>query len=177
MGNKTKYDKGYIKRRLNIEKGISMKNKSVEKMWMDYLNSLGKEKSTDKTYSAWHFCDNEGDANELAELVINGTKKATASLYASYEFENEDIPKAGDHSIITDWSGTARCIIKTTNVDVVPYKDVTEEFAATEGEGDRTLNYWRNCHWSYFSREMKEIGSEPDENMLVVCEKFEVVYK
>lgn len=155
-----------------------MENESVVKMWKDYLFSLGEdEKNTDKTYSAWHFCDNEQDADELAELVLEGTKKATASLFATYEFENEAPPKQGDHSIIINWKGEAKCIIKTTNIEVVPFKDVTEEFAKTEGEGDKSLKYWKNCHWDYFSRESRLIGKEFDENMLVVCEKFEVVYK
>jgi len=155
-----------------------MEHESVKKMWEQYLTSINEDTgSTDKTYSAWHFCDNEQDANDLAKLVISGTKKATASLHAFYEFENDELPKYGDHSIIINWDGVAQCIIKTTNIDIVPFKNVTEEFAATEGEGDKSLNYWKNCHLDYFSREMKEIGKEFNENSLVVCEKFEVVYK
>lgn len=44
------------------------------------------------------------------------------------------IPKVGDYSIITDWDGKAQCIIQTTQMDIVPYKDVTEEFARWEGK-------------------------------------------
>jgi uncharacterized protein YhfF len=155
-----------------------MEKESVIKMWNDYIVSLGEDtKQTDKTYSAWYFCDNEQDADELAQLVLEGTKKATASLFDSYAFENDAPPKKGDHSIITNWQGEAICIIKTTNVDIVPFKDVTEEFARTEGEGDKSLRYWKNAHLHYFSRESRLIGKEFDENMFVVCEKFEVVYK
>lgn len=161
----------YIKER-NI-----MEHKSVKKMWENYLATIGEEPyNTNKTYRTWHFCDNEQDANDLVKLVINCTKKATASLYLSYSAENEELPKEGDYNIIINWDGVAQCIIQTTNIDIVPYKDVTEEFAATEGEGDKSLEYWRNCHWDYFSREMREIGKEPSGNMLVVCEKFEVVH-
>nr|WP_300301623.1 ASCH domain-containing protein [Anaerosolibacter sp.] len=151
---------------------------SVETMWEGYLNSLNEGPcSTEKTYKSWHFCDNEEDANELAELVLKGIKRATASLYLGYEYENEKVPEAGDHSIITDWNGMAQCIIRTKEVTIMPYKEVSEEFAATEGEGDGSLEYWRNAHWSYFSREMEAIGKDPTEDMLVVCEEFEVVYK
>ena len=150
---------------------------SAKTMWEDYLKSLtGEERNTVK-YEAWHFCDNKRDANELAELVRSGVKRATASLYESYEFEGEPVPKAGDHSIILDWSGIAQCIIRTTKVTVVPYGEVSEEFARTEGEGDKSLTYWRHAHWEYFSREMKELGKIPSDEMLVVCEEFEVVHK
>lgn len=154
-----------------------MEHESVKKMWGNYLATIGENpESTNKKYSAWHFCNNEQDANELADLVLKGTKKATASLYLSYSNDDE-LPKEEDLSIIINWDGIAQGIIRTTNIEIVPYKDVTEEFAATEGEGDKSLEYWRRAHWSFFTEEMKEIGKEPTEDMLVVCEKFEVVYK
>ena len=155
-----------------------MEHESVRQMWNTYLESIGENSAnTNKKYNSWHFCDNEIDANELAELVLEGTKKATASLYLSYEYEKDELPKKEDLNIIINWNGVAQCILQTTNVDIVPYKDVTEEFAATEGEGDKSLAYWKRAHWNYFSSEMKKIGMEPNEDMLVVCEKFEVVYK
>ncbi|WP_326909746.1 ASCH domain-containing protein [Sedimentibacter sp. MB31-C6] len=155
-----------------------MKKESVEKMWTNYLETLGeKPNNTNRTYESWYFCDNKQDADELAELVFNGTKKATASLYLYYSSENEELPKVGDLSIITNWEGEAKCIIRTSNIDIVPFKNVTEEFAATEGEGDKSLEYWKRCHKDYFSREIKELGKEFNEDILVVCEKFEVVYK
>lgn len=155
-----------------------MEHKSVIEMWERY-RALAKETSCNisNTYTTWYFDNNEKDANELAELVLKGTKKATASLYKLYEIENEELPKVGDLSIITNWDGIAQCIIQTTNIEIVPYKDVTEEFAATEGEGDKSLAYWKRAHWNYFSSELKKVGMEPNEDMLVVCEKFEVVYK
>jgi uncharacterized protein YhfF len=156
---------------------IIMEHKSVLKMWERYLESIGESPNeTTKKFISWHFCDNEQDANELAELVLEGTKKATASLYLTYNNEDE-LPRVGDLSIIINWDGIAQCIIETTEVEIIPFKDVTEEFAATEGEGDKSLEYWRKCHWSYFSREMKELGKTPCDDMLVVCEKFEVVFK
>lgn len=154
-----------------------MENESIKQMWENYLLSIGESSdTTDKNYTAWYFDNNERDANELAELVLEGTKRATASLYDSYG-SDEEIPKIGDLSIITNWSGIAKCIIMSTSIEVVPYKDVDEEFAATEGEGDKSLEYWRKVHRKFFSEELTEIGGEFSEEIPVVCEKFEVVFK
>lgn len=154
-----------------------MENEAVKQMWENYLLSIGESPdTTDKNYTSWYFDNNERDANELAELVLKGTKRATASLYDSYS-SGEEIPKIGDLSIITNWNGIAKCIIMTTNIEVVPYKDVDEEFAATEGEGDKSLEYWRKVHRKFFSEELTEIGGEFSEEIPVVCEKFEVVFK
>ena len=125
---------------------------------------------------AFHFCDNEADANELAELVLQGTKRATASLRWVYEAENEPLPKVGDLSVVTNWDGDPLCVIETTQVDVVPYDRVSEEFAAVEGGGDGSLRYWREAHWPFFSRECASLGREPTQEMPVICERFRVVY-
>ena len=61
-------------------------------------------------------------------------------------------------------------------MEIVPFDSVSESFAATEGEGDKTLGYWRETHWQYFSRECQRIGREPNLHMSVVCETFKVVY-
>lgn len=130
----------------------------------------------DSGYSAWHFCDNQADADALVELVLSGQKRATAGLLWSYEEEGEPVPREGDLSIVTDWSGRARCVIRTTSVEVVPFDSVTPEFAAIEGEGDGSLEYWREAHRAAFGRELAAAGKELGPHDLVVCERFEVVY-
>ena len=78
--------------------------------------------------------------------------------------------------MILDGADEPQCIIRTTSVDVVPFEQVSAEFAAAEGEGDRSLEYWREGHWHYFALELAEFGREPSVDMPVVCERFEVVY-
>ena len=146
-------------------------------MWEAYIRSLGEDPTTTpRVFTAWHFSDNEQDASELAALVEEGRKRATATAYWECENSEVPLPAAGDYSVIVDWAGEARCIIQTTSVKVVPFNEVTADFARTEGEGDGSLDYWRKVHWAYFERTLRALGRIPDETMPVVCETFEVVY-
>ena len=124
-------------------------------------------------YEAWAFGD---DPDTLAELVRTGVKTATASAYPFYELEGEDLPKAGEYSVILDTKDEAVCIIRTTKVYVTPYRDVTAEQAWKEGEGDRSLDYWRRVHEAFFRKELEAVGLIFTEDLGVVCEDFEVVY-
>jgi len=149
----------------------------VKEMWKKYLFTIGENiNDTSKTYESWYFCNNEKDANELAALVKKGIKKATASLHCLYEIENEPMPKVGDYIIITNWKGIAQCVIQITNINIIPFEDVTEEFAVKEGEGDKTLTFWRKVHRKFFSLELKEYNKKFSEDMLMICEEFKVVY-
>jgi len=148
----------------------------VERSWNAFRAARPTLAGPDATYTAWHFCDNQVDADELAELVLAGRKQATAGALWSYEAEDEPLPRPGDFSVVTTWSGTPRCVIRTTGVEVVPFGSVTAEFAAAEGEGDGSLEYWRQAHRTAFEREAVLTGRPPSEEMPVVRERFEVVY-
>ena len=147
---------------------------SAEQMWEAFRSAHGL--SEDATYSSWHFCDNQVDADALAQLVVVGTKRATAGALRSYEAEGEPLPQVGDYSLIAEWGGRPHAIIRTTSVEIVPFGQVGLDFAATEGEGDGSLAYWRSAHWAAFSRELAPLGLKPTEDMLVVCERFDLVF-
>ena len=122
----------------------------------------------------WHFELTEGACNNLLDLVLKGQKKATASSVLGYQIEGEEIPKEGNLSVITDWDGNPRCVIKTTRVRIIPYKDITFDIAKLEGEDD-TLESWRKNHEKFFTEEGKDLGYKFSEEMEVIFEEFEVI--
>lgn len=127
-------------------------------------------------FTHYYFCDNEKDADELAVLVVKGVKRATASCAWVFEANNERLPCVGDLNIITDFHLQPKCVVKTIKVSVRAFRDVPDEFAQREGEGDGSLSYWRACHQAFFSRECESIGKAFADDMPVVLEEFEVVY-
>ena len=125
------------------------------------------------TYEAWSF----GEApDKLADLVLQGIKTATCSAYDLYQINTEPLPQAGDYSVILNSSEEAVCIIKTIKVYVTEFKNVSEEHAFKEGEGDRSLEYWRKVHESFLTNELASVHKSFENNTKVVCEEFEVVY-
>jgi uncharacterized protein YhfF len=144
--------------------------------WQEFARSRAGD-PTLHFLEAFHFDDNEPSANELAGLVLSGQKRAGAALLWTHEVESKQLPKPGDLSIVTNFAGDPLCIIETQRVDIVPFKEVSEEFAATEGEGDGSLAYWRRAHEAFFGRECRRIGRQPTQDMPMVCERFEVVYR
>lgn len=144
---------------------------NAEQMWDKFVSKSQIEVTE---YQSWAF----GAApDELAELVLRGIKTGTASAYPLYEAENEALPKAGDYSVILDSKDEAVCIIKTTKVTIVPFQEVSAEHAGKEGEGDGSLEYWRKVHVEFFRKELSETGKLFHEDMPVVCEEFELVYR
>ncbi len=144
--------------------------------WNDFANANGGVDAS-RFYEAFFFGDGEQLANELAELVLSGVKRATTGAIWWFEAEGKRLPQHGDLSIVTNWSGKPLCVIETQTVQVLPLFVVTPEFGANEGAGDGSLSFWQHAHRQYFSRECARAGREFAESMLVACECFKVVYQ
>jgi len=142
---------------------------NAQEMWEAY----SRKEKVDAAYEAWAFGDNP---DTLAELVLQEIKTATASAYPLYELEAEELPKAGEYSVILDSESKAVCIIKTERVYTVPFCEVDEGQAWKEGEGDRSLAYWRQVHARFFTECLEKAGLHFDESINVVCEEFRKVY-
>ena len=111
------------------------------------------------------FGDGPRLADELLELVLAGVKTATCST--------EDEPNTstpGERWIVLDGRGTPRCVIESTEVTYRRFGEVDADFAHDEGEGDRSLAYWRQAHRQYFGR----LGKF-SEDMMLMCERFRLV--
>ncbi|EOW9530598.1 ASCH domain-containing protein, partial [Bacillus cytotoxicus] len=143
-------------------------NTFAQTYWDTYWGKREKPKSI----SAWQF---GASPDDLAQLVINGVKTATCSAHIFYELESEALPAVNDYSIILNSKDEPVAIIKTIEVTLTPMNEVSEEFAIAEGEGDRTYEYWKNTHIEFFTNELMKIGRKFSEDILLVCERFELI--
>jgi uncharacterized protein YhfF len=153
-------------------------NPVIEKYWDDFLATQPPDSPyRGKKYVAEAFGDHPKLADELGALIVNGTKTGTCSALWEWEAEGNPIPEVGLISITLNGAGEPICIIETTEVTQRRFDEVDEEFAYSEGEGDRTLGYWRDAHTRFFSRVLSKIGKEFSQVMPLVCERFQVIYK
>lgn len=93
---------------------------NVVEFWRAFASSAGV--SDARFYEAFYFADTEELANSLAELVLAGTKRATAAAVWTFEALDKRMPVPGDLSIVTDWAGTPQCVIETIAVELVPFR-------------------------------------------------------
>lgn len=144
---------------------------SPEQMWKEFTDACPE--FAGREYEAWPY---GGAPDELAELTLRGVKTATASAHSLYELEGAPLPRPGDMSVVLDGSGGAVCVLQTSRVTVLPFLEVSARHAWLEGEGDRSLAYWREVHEAFFTHELREAGLEFTPDMKVVCEEFEVLW-
>ncbi len=146
----------------------------VEEFWRKFCAENPQINRTEP-YEVWFFHHNRESSKKLAELVLSGRKQATASLM-EYETDTGEGGTVGGYSVVTDFDGNPQCVIQTTEVRALPFREVDAEFAFDEGEGDRTLEYWRTAHTRFFTECCRELNIEFDESMMISCKRFKKLF-
>jgi uncharacterized protein YhfF len=156
-----------------------MTDESVKAYWQKFLSTLPADAPyRSRTYIAEGCGDGPELANELGDLIVRGLKTASCSALWEWEAEGNPIPQPGLITIALDGRGEPLCIVETVEVTMRKYREVDADFARQEGEGDLSLEYWREAHRNYFSRVLpKKTEKEFSEDMPLVCERFQVIYK
>jgi uncharacterized protein YhfF len=112
---------------------------------------------------SFSFGDSAELANELLELVL--VEKKSATCWAASEGDKGVV--VGKRWIVKDGRGRPRAILETVEFARRRFGDVDAAFAHDEGEGDRSLEYWRQAHTEYFTRR-----GEFSPDMELYCERF-----
>ena len=150
-----KYNKEY-----ENNKAMYLKHKNILDLALIDLQNL----------ETWSLGKNKKQANKLYKLVLNGKKIATSYLYNKNERLTNNV-----YSILTNWDKNRQSLILTTNIEIVPFNKVTKQHARNEGEGTKTLRYWRKTHKRFFIEELAESEQFFTDETLIVCETFKFV--
>lgn len=112
------------------------------------------------------FGDSAELADELLALVLEGRKRATCWAVS----EGMKGAEIGEAMVVLDGAGRPRAVLQTLELTQRRFDEVDESFAFDEGEGDRSLAYWRDAHQRFFTRQKLY---RPD--MMLWCERFRLV--
>lgn len=146
--------------------------------WRAYLATLDDPQAAEaRFHETFRIGDSAAGADEGARLIETGIKTATSSLLWDYEATGGTPPFVGALSIVEDGQGRPRCIVETTEANIVPFHAVDAHFAYDYGEWDRTLATWRSAVWRYYAPYCEKLGKPATEDMPLVCERFRVVYR
>lgn len=155
---------------------------AAEQMWSAYLESKGIPRTKAPHHVAESFGDHPALADELLDEMLHGTKRATSSLASDYAYYDERVPQPEDHCIVCDGQGQPRAILRVLSVERSSFFEVDAQFAAAEGEGDLSLEYWRAEHEKFWRRTQKSIGIDwiPEDTANaggeLVLERFEICW-
>ncbi len=145
----------------------------IQAFWLDYQRKCKVEVSG---FAAAAFGHNRVLADELAELVVNGIKRAHATLEQDFTADNDTLPQPGDHLVVLDGRGRPQAIVRNSHVERRHFDEIDDAFAFEAGEGDLTLRWWLTAHRQEFAERAEREGFQVGERAVPILEYFERVW-
>jgi len=143
-------------------------NKKAQQYW----DTFWSDKEQPQLVDAWQF---GVDPDGLAQMVIDGEKTTTTSSYARYMAKSWPLPVIGSYSVILNSQDEPVAIIKVVNIQIMPMNEVPLEHMRDEGDCGLDGENWWSIHEEFFTELLVEIGVAFSKDMLVICERFELV--
>jgi uncharacterized protein YhfF len=107
----------------------------------------------------------------LNGLILDQRKRATAGLLLDYVRDDEELEFVGEHLALVDDDQRRIAVVEVVQIDTVPFGEVSWKFAQAEGEGDESLEEWRDGHRRFWT----SFGDVVDELTPVVLVWFELL--
>ena len=145
----------------------------IEPFWLDYQRSCKVEVPGFAAAALGH---SRVLADELAELVAGGIKRAHATLEHDFTAADDALPQPGDHLVVLDGRGRPRAIVRNTHVERRHFDEIDDAFAFEAGEGDLTLRWWLTAHRQDFAERAEREGFHVDERVVLILEYFDLVW-
>jgi uncharacterized protein YhfF len=105
----------------------------------------------------------------LNGLVLEGKKRATAGT--AHEYEENEMEFVGERLALVDDDLMMVATVEVTDVVESTFGEVPWSFAEAEGEGDTSLEEWRDGHRRFWSNE----GVDVTDELPVVLVYFKLV--
>ncbi len=145
----------------------------IEPFWLAYQRACNVKV---EGFSASALGDTRMLADERAELVLAGIKRAHATLHRDFQKDLDPLPQIGDHLVVLDGAGAPRAVLRCTHVELRHFNEIDDAFAFDAGEGDLSLRWWLTAHRQDFAERAEREGFEVDERVELVLEWFELVW-
>jgi uncharacterized protein YhfF len=146
---------------------------AIKAFWLEYQRACGVQV---EGFSATAWGRTRPVADELAQLVAAGEKRAHTSLEAEFEAEGDDLPRPGEHLVVLDGAGLPRAIVRTTHVERRYLNEVDDPVAFECGEGDKSLAWWLAAYRQDFAEMAEAQGVQLSERAVLIVEYFERVW-
>ncbi|MEM6935302.1 MAG: ASCH domain-containing protein [Pseudomonadota bacterium] len=112
----------------------------------------------------------------ILDAIASGNKTGTVSLPEIYRQLDRPRPAVGDGIIFQDAEGAAARAVMITNIDDVPYGQITEQHTSLDGPRVRALDAWQATHKGWFDSVLAPYNQRCDDDTIIAFETFRVCY-
>ncbi len=119
---------------------------------------------------------NQEVSKKILFYIVNNEKVGTYSLPWLHEMYPWSKSNIGDYILHVDFKGKPFAIVQIIKLELLCFKDITQNHTNFDGPPVRDINIWKKLHQEYWSRELKAINKKTTPEMPVVIEEFKCIF-
>lgn len=147
---------------------------ALNAFWLAAKDSLPQARLPDDYQVRWIGLDAES-TRQIFELIRAGDKTGTFTLPWIVNRTEQPAPRVGDAIILIDFDGTPTMLIRLTDIEEVPFGQITNQHTAVDGPPVRDIAVWKPLHTQYWNAMLEPFDMSVSDDMPVWIEKFEVL--
>ena len=147
----------------------------LDAFWRSASETLPKAISGDDYQVRWIGLDDD-TTREILDLIRTGDKTGTYTLPWLVENTGQPTPAIGDTIILVDFGGHPQSIVRLTDIEEVPFGEISEVHTAVDGTPVRDLAIWKPLHTKYWNGLLAPYDLSVGAQMPVWVEKFKLLY-
>lgn len=113
----------------------------------------------------------------LCGLVLAGVKTGTFTLQVLDEMWPDAVLPLGSLAQLVSSAGTSLAVLEVVSRQRLPIAEVTWDMVASEGEGDESVEEWRDGHESFWAQFVEEICAHTGDSTWQITDSTIVVYE
>jgi uncharacterized protein YhfF len=146
----------------------------LEAFWGSARDALPAAMLGDAYQVRWIGLDDDS-TRQILELIRAGDKTGTYTLPWIVENTGQPTPAIGDTIILVDFGGHPQLIVRLTEIETVPFGQISETHTAVDGPPMRDLAIWKPLHTRYWNGLLEPYGLTVSDEMPVWVEKFDLL--
>ncbi len=144
--------------------------------WNSYVATLKPSEIPQDLFVEASYAGHRNITDTLLNLYLAGKKSAGSSVLEDFLTVGDPVPRVGNFWILLDSHDEPRLILRTERIETHKFKDVPLSVALAEGEGDLSLEYWREGHARFYTPFLKAWGIRHIDEATIVTEFYKIVY-
>lgn len=145
--------------------------------WHNFVQAKPAMRKVHESYqTSYHIGDSVDSSERGLELIKTGKKTATSELLSYFHLNSEECPVVGKICIISSLKSDSICIVQTTDVSIISFDSITEEFVEAYGETISTTKSWYEAFTPYYEKHSSLLGQKLTSDTLLVIETFKLLF-
>ncbi len=148
----------------------------LQAFWAEARSRVQAETKLPVDFQVRWIGGNEETTKAILAHIRTGNKTGTVHVPQAVAHSGQPVPAVGDAIVLIEMDGTPKVLVQISEIETVPYSEISERHTALDGPAIRELELWKQIHRPYFDMLLAPAGISCTAETPIAFERFRLIY-